>query len=507
MTRVELLRAAVAQEIHEQSDDASRWSCGPTMTSLSLHFAIIAGAYFVIVLTIGILGARKTRTEEDFLTASRTIGPWVGGAVLAATQISAGTLVGTVGRHYATGVSWVWVWPGVWCGWVISAVLVGPKLREFGAVTIPDYLAARYKSEAARVVSAIFIVAAYTILLVAQYQACGVVFESIFGMRPLYAMCLLSASTLLYTTLGGVRSSSYIDFLQIIIVVSGLLLSVPVLIHHFGSVSLAADFLRAQDPRLTGTWYTKTQLIGYSLAFGLAIAAAPYEMVRFNSMRDKATVRYAIGVCFLFQALIGSCVLMMGLMTRALFPAMASADQASTMMAVNVLPPLVGSLFLVALLSAIMSNVNSILLVASAGVSHDLYAKLINKQAPENLKLAVTRVSIVVLSLAPIWFALRRYTDVQSIVVLQTRFIACFFFIPMIFGLNSRGGGSRTVVATMVGGVAGCLSWSIWSAMHQTNIDPVEVGIVCSAIIFFFTRALFDRQPQRRGLETHRAEA
>src|ERR1700743_2702991 len=108
------------------------------MTPLSLHF-------FLVVLAISVSGLRKTKTEEDFLTAGRTIGPWVGGAVLAATQISAGTLVGTVGRHYATGISWIWVWPGLWLGWFLSALFVGPKLRSFGAVTIPDYLATRYE--------------------------------------------------------------------------------------------------------------------------------------------------------------------------------------------------------------------------------------------------------------------------------------------------------------------------------------------------------------------------
>ena len=79
------------------------------MNSLSLQFLIILAAYFLVILGIGIFGMRRTHTEDDFLTASRSIGPWVGGAVLAATQISAGTLVGTLGRHYSTGVSWVWV--------------------------------------------------------------------------------------------------------------------------------------------------------------------------------------------------------------------------------------------------------------------------------------------------------------------------------------------------------------------------------------------------------------
>jgi len=460
------------------------------MNPLSLHFAIVAAVYLAVVLSIGILGLRKTHTEEDFLTAGRSIGPWIGGAVLAATQISAGTLVGTVGRHYATGVSWVWVWPGVWCGWLVSAIFVGPKLREFGAVTIPAYLAARFKSNAARLLSAIFIIFAYMILLVAQYQACGVVFESIFGIRPIYAMALLTVSTLLYTTLGGVRSSSYIDFLQIMIVVCGLVLSVPILIYTFGGLSLAGNYLRDMDTRIVGSWYNGKQLLGFALSFGLAIAAAPYEMVRFNSMRDKATVRNAIGVCFIFQALIGSSVLIMGLMTRAIFPVLPSADQASSIMALNVLPPFVGSLFMVALLSAIMSNVNAILLVASAGVAHDIYGSFINPHASERVRLLVNRASIVALSLAPVWFALNRYTDVQSLVVVQTRFIASFFFVPMVLGLNTRGGNSTTVVSAMVGGVAGCLAWSVWAAKHTTDIDAVEVGIVCSALCYFVAQAI-----------------
>ncbi len=374
------------------------------MSSLSVHFAVILTLYYLLIFLIGIFGLRKTRTQEDFLTAGRSIGPWVGGAVLAATQISAGTLVGTVGRHYATGVSWVWVWPGLWCGWLISAVFVGPKLREFGAVTIPDYLAARFNSQAVRVLSAIFIILGYMILLVAQYQACGVIFQAIFGIRPIYAMTLLIVSTLVYTILGGIRSSSYIDFLQILIVTCGLLLAVPVLIYHFGGLQLAGRYLASLDARLTGSWYDWKQIFGYSLAFGLAIASAPYEMVRFYSMRDKATVRYAIGVGFLFQAIIGGSVLIIGVMTRAIFPYLQHGDQASSVMAMNVLPPIAGSLFIVAMISAIMSNVNSILLVVSAGVSHDLYAKMINPQATEKRRLLFNRLSIVVLSVLPVWF-------------------------------------------------------------------------------------------------------
>jgi Na+/proline symporter len=96
--------------------------------------------YLLSVFGAGVWGYFKNQTEEDFLAAGRTIGPWVGGAVLAATQISAGTFVGTLGRHYLTGVSWIWIWFGLWSGWIISAIFVAPKLRRFGALSVADYI-------------------------------------------------------------------------------------------------------------------------------------------------------------------------------------------------------------------------------------------------------------------------------------------------------------------------------------------------------------------------------
>lgn len=454
------------------------------MFNHSATFFVVLGVYTATILGIVVSGMGRNKTEEEFLTAGRSIGPWVGGAVLAATQISAGTLVGTVGRHYGTGVSWVWVWPGVWVGWFISAVLVGPKLRQFGAVTIPDYLAIRYQSASLRLISASFIIIVYMVLLIAQYQACGVIFQAIFGLPPIYAMGLLVASTLVYTILGGVRTSSYIDLLQIFIVAGGLLIATPILVHYAGGLYSAGNFLSLIDTRLTAGWYSWKQIFGTSVVLGVGVAAAPYEMVRFYSMKDKATVRYAIGVCFIFQALIGGAVLLMGLMTRSIFPSLSSADQASSMMAANVLPPIVGSLFIVALISAIMSNVNSVLLVSSAAISHDIYGRFINQVADERDKLLVSRVAIVILSLIPAWFALQNFSDVQSIVVMALRLIGCFFFVPIIIGLNSRFGSRAGAIAAVCSGVGASLIWETGFSTRYPSIDGAEVGILAATLFY-----------------------
>lgn len=461
---------------------------------MTATFYVVLGIYLVVIMGISVWSYFRTETEVDFIAAGRSIGPVVGGAVLAATQISAGTFVGTAGRHWLTGFSWWWIWFGLWAGWLVSAFFVAPKLRRFGALTVPDYISVRFGSDAAGALAGALIVVAYTIYLVAQFQAGGEIAEVVFGMEPLTAMLLIVASTALYTLLGGVRSSSYIEFLQTLIMVGALLVAVPVLLNHVGGanpvagVRRAVRFLEDLDPRLVGWWYGPRELLAFGVSFGFSIAAAPYELTRFYSMRDERTVRRAIYISIGFQFLIGTCVLAIGMLTRVLFPTLPSPDQATAVMAFQVLPPVVGSLLLVAMLSAIMSTVNSVLLVSGAGVAHDLYGKFINPDASQRHLVAVNRASIVVLALLPVWFALQKLGDVQAIVVEQTKFIASFFFVPVVIGLNWKRGTAQGAIAAMAGGFLACLVWelTVQDVMFaRYGIDAVEVGVATSLLLFW----------------------
>jgi SSS family transporter len=474
---------------------------------MGVTLPVVLAIYFALILGISIWSAFRTRTEEDFIAAGRTIGPVVGGAVLAATQISAGTVVGTLGRHYLTGISWWWIWLGVWAGWLVSAFLVAPKLRRFGALTVPDYVAARFNSEKTRALSAILIVISYTIYLVAQFQASGEIALTVFGIQPLTAMFILVTSTAFYTLLGGVRSSSYIELLQSLIMVAGLVIAIPVLLSHAGGIVQSITFLRSLDSRLLGWYYGPKELIAFAVSFTLSIAAAPYQMTRYYSMRDERTVKQAIGISIGFQLIIGLAVLSIGMLTRVLFPNLPSQDQASSVMAFEVLPPLVGALLIVAMISAIMSTVNSILLVTGASVAHDLYGKFLRPKSSQFHLVMVNRFSILALALIPLYFALQKYGDVQAIVVEQAKFIASFFFVPVVIGLNWRRGTAAGAVSSMLGGFLACLIWEFTGqrSFGTHGIDAVEVGVATSLVLFLIV-SRFTRPVPLANLKTFFSE-
>ena len=197
------------------------------------------------------------------------------------------------------------------------------------------------------------------------------------------------------------------------------------------------------------------------------------------------------------QLIIGSCVTTLGIGMRGVFPYLPLPDQASSIMASTVMPPLLGSLFLVAMLSAIMSTVNSILLVTGGAFAHDLYKRLVNPAATERRLVWVNRLSIVVLGIIPFWFATLKLGDVQAIVIEQSKFIASFFFVPVVLGLNWRRGTKEGAIWSMVVGFIACLTWTftLQHSFASHGIDSVEVGVIASALTFIIVSRLTPPTP------------
>ena len=448
---------------------------------MSILIIVLTG-YFAAVTTLAWFGYRRTRTASDFVVAGRTLGALVGGATLAATQISAGTFVGTVGLHYLAGVSFAWAWPGVWLGWIVAVVFVAPKLRESGALTIPDYFARRY-GPICRSVSAGLIVVAYTIFLVAQYKASGIIVHAVLGWPEWTGIALILASTTVYSLLGGLHGGARIDLMQSLVMVTGVVASVPYMLGHLGGLDGLAHRLEAIDPRLLGWYYRPREVVAFAASFGLSLAATPLEITRFLAMRDLTAARYAVGVGFIFQAIIGASVMMIGMSMRALFPDLPSGDLASSVMAAHVLTPIAGSLLVVAAFSAIMSTVNALLLVAAASVVHDLYAAFVERPGPDRRLLAANRIAVVLLALVPVWFAVREVPLVQFIVLFQAKLVASFFFAPIVIGLNWRRSTAAGALSSMLAGSITCVGWSL---MRQPpfGLDAVFPGVAVSIAVF-----------------------
>jgi SSS family transporter len=455
--------------------------------SPTFYYVIIG--YFIVILTIGLLAGRGNKTSEDHLVAGRSLGPVIGGAALAATQLSAGTFVGTIGVLYLTGASYLWYWPGLLLGWVVSAIWVAPKLQRFKGVTIPEYVGVRFNSNTARIISAVLIIIAYTVYLIAQYVAGGILIHTIFGLPMIWGATITIGITMVYTLKGGMKATAYSDFLQAIIMAGCFFVSIPILYSQAGGIGNIGQFVTELDPQLTGWHWGLKDLVGFGLAFGLSIGIAPYELARMYTMKSEKTVRLAIGFSFIFQAVIAISIGLVALGIRAVYPVMSDPDAASSIMALDLLPPVIGALFMVAILASIMSTVSGVMIVSSSAVSHDIYG-LLKKNATDKQKLFVNKIAVIVLSIFPLIFAVKPFDMVQFIVLVQASMVGSFFFAVVVIGLNWKRATTTAAMFSMVGGLVTVLTWYTLDKPFGLNevIPGVTVSIILLIVVSLFTK-------------------
>lgn len=451
-------------------------------TPLATFYAIV-GAYLVLVCGIGLWNYRRASTEEGFLAAGRSLGPIIGGATLMANQVSAGATIGMVGFHYFSGISYAWTWPLVWIGWVVAALFVAPRIRRIAGLTLPDYFAARFESQAARGIAALFILVVYAVMLSAQYQAGELLFGLVGGMAYPRAVLLVAGITTAYTVLGGMYSNAYVGLLKAILLLGCYALAVPWLLTHVGSVSHLGEALTAIDPRLSGNWFGWRQLLAISMALGLGLAASPYEISAIYSMQSRRATRMAIGYSFLFQACIGIGILVFGLSMRVAMPQLPAPDLATPVLGMSILPPWIGQLVLLAAVVTFTRTGGAILLTVASAVSHDLYGELLRPGASDRARVAVGRLAVVTFSAIPVALALRQFDLVNFIVIWAAKLMVSFLFMPVVVGLNWQRATRAGAMASMLGGMAACLVWSRYGSPYFLGLDPAEAGVLASGVL------------------------
>jgi Na+/proline symporter len=448
-------------------------------------FWVAVAAYMAAVVAIGMWSYARASEEEGFLVAGRSLGPVIGGATLMANQVSAGATIGIVGFHYYSGFSYAWSWPLTWIGWIVCALLVAPKIRRHAGFTLPDYFAARYESGLARAVSATFILIAYTVMLSAQYQAGGLLFTLVSGVPYAKAVILVAAITTVYTVLGGMYSNAYVGLLKAILLLGGYVLAVPFLWKQLGGLHAIGLALHAIDPRLTANWFGWRQLLSISLAIGLGLAAAPYEISAIYSMQSRRATQLAIGWSFFFQAFIGIGVLIFGLAMRVVIPHLPDPDLGTPMLGTSILPFGIGLLVLLAAVVTFTRTGGAILLTAASAVSHDLYGKLIVPEASDRAKVRAGRIAVVLFSAVPVALAFAHLTLVNFVVIYAAKLMVSFLFVPVVIGLNWSGATRHGALASMLGGLVVCVTWSLAAHPYLLGLDPAEAGVLASAVLFF----------------------
>jgi len=442
--------------------------------------AAIFTAYFVVVFALGLLAIRRSHDETDYWIAGGKLGWLVGGATLAATHTSAGTFIGTVGVIYTVGWQFTWLVLTIPLAYWFMAAVLAPRFTRVQKLTLPAFLETRYYSRGVRGLSAGIILIATVVYVQAQIVAGGLIANTVFGIPTEWGMIGFTAILLAYTVLGGMVAVVYTDFIQLVIMTVGAVFAVPLAVGRVGGFGALFDSLEAIRPTFF-SWegMPVTLLFTMGLAFFLGSVSTPEKLVRLYAMKDMPAIRRGILLAIIATTGINLLVFVLAMVAVVLFPALPTGDLAMPMVASAVLPPLLGTVLLAAITSAMMSTVDSLLIVAGSALSYDFYQSLIDRDASPRAKEIMNRVGIAVVGIAPVVLLLSGVGEgelVQFIVLLFSALMAAAFFPSVVLGVYWRRATKEGAIASMLGGMFGTFAWEIWG-------DPAYHAVLAGFVI------------------------
>lgn len=438
-------------------------------------------AYFVVVFAIGWYSLRLTRDESDYWIAGGKLGWFTGGATLAATHTSAGTFVGTIGVMYTGGWSFGWVLLSIPLAYWFVAAVLAPRFTRVRRLTLPAFMEARYYSKGVRGLSAAVVLIATVVYMQAQIVAGGLVANIVFGVPTRWGMVGFTAILLGYTVIGGMVAVVYTDAFQLVVMCLGALLALPLAVRQVDGFGSLLELVQSAQPTVFqwGT-FPPSLLFTMGLAFFLGSIATPEKLVRLYAMKDMRTIRRGVFFAVTAVTVLNLVVFLIALSAIVLFPELPTGDLAMPMVATAVLPPALGAMMLAAITAAMMSTVDSLLIVAGSALSVDLYQNLIDPEASPRRRMWVDRVGILVVGVVPVLLLLSGVGEgelVQFIVLLFTALMAASFAVPVVGGVFWRRATREGAAAGMIGGVVTIFAWK---AFGPAAIDPVLPGFLAS---------------------------
>lgn len=435
-------------------------------------------AYVAAQLAVGIVVSRRIRSEQDYLVAGRRIGPGLGTFSMFATWFGAETCIGAAGLFYQHGLSGGATDP---FGYTLALVLMGTFLAaplwRRGLTTLADLFRQRYGPSVERW-AALLMAPTSLFWAAGQIRAFGGVVHSVAGVDLTLAITAATAVVIVYTCTGGLLADVVTDLVQGVALILGLVLLLGILAFS-PEVSLGEAVRRVPAERwhlfdpAEGLWPTLdlwlVTLVGSVVSQELAARAL--------GTRSATTARNAALSGAGLYLVVGLIPAGLGLIGPQLLPDLAHPEGFLPELASRHLPRFAQILFIGALVSAILSTVDSTLLAASALVSHNLVASL-RPGLSDPARLRIARAGVVVLGLVAYGLALGS-DSVHELVVQANGVGSAGIFVLMVFGLFSRFGGPRAAgTALALGlGVWAYGSWgSPWVATHLPGLGRFTGG-------------------------------
>ncbi|WP_208589747.1 sodium/pantothenate symporter [Gracilibacillus suaedae] len=456
---------------------------------MNLVASITLFSSVAIIFFIGLLASRTTNTSasfmEDYYLGGRSLGGFVLAMTMTATYGSASSFIGGPGVAYNEGLGWVLLSVIQVSTGYFTLMILGKRFaitaKKYKAITMVDFLKERYQSKWVVLLSSFSIIVFLFSAMAAQWIGGGRLIESITGLSYHSALLIFVLTVLIYVTFGGFRAVTLTDSIQGTIMIIGTVILLASIIIAGGGISSIMANLRAENPNLITPYGADGSLSpqyvsSFWILVGVGVVALPQIVVRAMSYKNTKSFHRALIIGTIVVGVIMLNMHLIGVFARPILPGVEVPDTVIPLIALEVLPAWLAGIVLAAPLAAIMSTVDSLLLLVSSTIVKDVYLNYIQPTASKKKVRTLSMTITAILGLIVYLIAINPPDLIIWLNLYTIGGLEAAFIWPVVMGIYWKKGNKYGAIAAIITGFS---SYILFQAVYP---EPFGMHSVVSSI-------------------------
>ena len=467
----------------------------------NLTVTVIVVLYLLVMLFIGWWSSKKISSNTDFMVAGRRLGPFLMAGTLAATEIGGGSSLGVVQQGMQNhGISAAWYIMTMGFAFVILTFLA-PKFRAATVKTVPEYFRRRY-GKSAGLITAIIMLLPLIGLTAGQFIASSVILSTMLGISYKTAVIIVAVVVTIYSIMGGLWSVTLTDFVQVFLIIIGMIIAVPFAMNLAGGWSNVVANVPAETFDMF-KGYSPMAVVSLTIMYVATFTVGQEAVSRYYAARDGKAAKQGSILAAIINFIYAFIPAVLGIITLALinmgkFNAEDFADvgarYALPVLAMEAMPALICGLLFAGIISATMSSSDSDLLGAGSIFANDIYRAVLKPDATSEDVMKVTKIVMAIVGVVSMFIALFNTSSLVNLLMFCFTLRAAGAFFPYVLGHYWTGASLAGTIASLISGsiVVVYLEKVSGGVLFGVKLSqPIIPGLIVALVFFLVFSKIF----------------
>ena len=467
----------------------------------NLTVTVIVVLYLLVMLFIGWWSSKKISSNTDFMVAGRRLGPFLMAGTLAATEIGGGSSLGVVQQGMQNhGISAAWYIITMGFAFVILTFLA-PKFRAATVKTVPEYFRRRY-GKSAGLITAIIMLLPLIGLTAGQFIASSVILSTMLGISYKTAVIIVAVVVTIYSIMGGLWSVTLTDFIQVFLIIIGMIIAVPFAMRLAGGWgNVVANVPAETFDMFKG--YSPMAVVSLTIMYVATFTVGQEAVSRYYAARDGKAAKQGSILAAIINFIYAFIPAVLGIITLALinmgkFNAEDFADvgarYALPVLAMEAMPAVICGLLFAGIISATMSSSDSDLLGAGSIFANDIYRAVLKPDATSEDVMKVTKIVMAIVGVVSMFIALFNTSSLVNLLMFCFTLRAAGAFFPYVLGHYWTGASWAGTIASLISGsiVVVYLEKISGNVLFGMKVSqPIIPGLIVALVFFLVFSKIF----------------